>query len=63
VKVQEQAAEFLVYIKQECVTTQVTIDNIIEGVDHLFQLYNQFLKVYGLLICVFFCLCHMLSCH
>ncbi|KAK3924512.1 Heat-inducible transcription repressor [Frankliniella fusca] len=44
VRIQKRAAEFLTYIKQECVTTQVTIDNIVKGVDDLFRLYNQFLK-------------------
>ncbi|KAK3933150.1 Putative protein tag-278 [Frankliniella fusca] len=44
VRMQERAAEFLTFIKQECVTTQVTIDNVVKGIDNLFELYNQFLK-------------------
>ncbi|XP_034249693.1 uncharacterized protein LOC117650394 [Thrips palmi] len=44
VKIQQRAAEFLTFIKQECVTTQVTIDNVVRGVDDLFHLYNKFLK-------------------
>lgn len=44
-RIQTRAAEFLTFIKEDCTTTQRTVDNIVKGVDELFQLYNQYLKV------------------
>ncbi|KAK3919251.1 NADPH-dependent 7-cyano-7-deazaguanine reductase [Frankliniella fusca] len=44
VLIQEKVAEFLCYVKEICLTTEIAIENIVCSVDTVFRLYNQFLK-------------------
>lgn len=42
---QRQAAMFLGDLKEFCNTTQKAVDGVVQGVDGLIQLYNNYLKV------------------